>query len=310
MTKIALFPEFTRFGLGLKDDYDKICRQFLPYADFSFGNLAIWLNHFDDLEISLLNDNLITKYTNFFDNNSYTVSILGKTRVDETIDAVFGYLTAHGHPLLLTVIPHTTIAHIKHSERYKITPQRDNYNYILSTEGLANLTGSSYGKLRRQVSRFEREYENRYQVKEFDLSIVSDMKLLINGIHGWDRLYTANDEEKSESLVLNASLNFASDLDIKNLSLLIDGSIHATTFYRQLPQGDHVLANHTKASYAHRNAFNVMVHKLAQHLYSQGIMYINFEQDLGIPGLREHKQGLRPIHFLEHYSIEPAVSSE
>ena len=36
-------------------------------------------------------------------------------------------------------------------------------------------------------------------------------------------------------------------------------------------------------------------------------IYINREQDLGLPGLREAKLGLRPVKFIKKYKVVQSV---
>ena len=46
-----------------------------------------------------------------------------------------------------------------------------------------------------------------------------------------------------------------------------------------------------------------LINELAKILYKKGIVYINWEQDLGILGLRENKESYLPTRYLKKYSL-------
>jgi len=50
-----------------------------------------------------------------------------------------------------------------------------------------------------------------------------------------------------------------------------------------------------------------MMHVLARELAAAGVHTMNVEQDLGIPGLREHKERQRPVAILKKYTVRPAL---
>lgn len=303
MQKIATFPNFSKLDMGLKNSYNQLYAQYPPYSDFSFGNLVIWLNQFQDLKISLLHDNIVIRCRNLFEDGKEIISILGDNRIDESLDALFSYLKSAGLPPHLDMVPEIVIKSLKDASQYKVQLERDNSNYILSTSLLASLEGSAYGRLRRQMRRFEELHKNNYVIKEIDLTDPQEVQKIVNNIHLWDKIYTHNDQERQESIVINTSLLYAKELGFRNLSLFVDGKVQAITLYQKIPQKQYVIGNHTKANYKYRNAFNFLIHHLALRLNDEGIEFINFEQDLGLSGLREHKLGLRPISFLEHYSV-------
>lgn len=310
MPTINHFPASTVFTAALKPAYDQLYAKYPPYADFSFGNLAIWLDQLGDLRISVHGGNIVIECSNLFDAGRHTASVLGTNNVDETIDAVFLHLKDTGQSAHLRMVPESTVESITDTSKYVITEERDNHNYVLSTERLATLSGSSYGKLRRQVRKFESVHAGRFVIKELDLTDASSLLMLVNHMHQWDTIYTYNDQEKQESRAITTALQHAGDLGLRNLSLLVDGTIHAFSLYQPVPQPGWVIGNHTKASHHHKNAFNYLLHRLAATLNEEGVSYINFEQDMGIPGLREHKLGLRPVTFLKSYSVEPSPGNE
>jgi hypothetical protein len=303
---IAHFPEFSNFDMSLKAEYDSIFGEFPPYSDFSFGNLMIWLNQYQDLRLSLLHGNIIVECRNLFEEGKHILSVLGNNSMDATFRSLLRYLADSQQPQVLEMVPETSVEALSNPGVYDIEEERDNFNYILSTGEWSKLEGSRYGKLRRQINNFIHTYEGRFEVKKLDLRDPRTVNTIVNNIHLWDRIYTDNDVEQQESYVMSSSLSNAEALNFHNLSLFIDGQIQAISLYQKIPQSDYVIGNHTKSNYQYRYSFNYLMYELAQQLHERRVAYINFEQDLGLPGLREHKMGLRPIDFLKFYSVTPS----
>lgn len=300
------FPNFVELQLDQKGHYDEFYKRFEPYSDFSFGNLMIWLNQYGDLHISLLNGNVIIECHNLFEDGKYTLTLLGDTNIDQTLDDLFTYQKATNNEASLVLVPEVVVTGIKHRDRYAITEEPANSNYILSCEKLSSLPGADFERIKRQIKSFVKDYGDRCEVVELDITKTGEVNKLVNDIHVWDTIYTHNDQEKQESFVINTSLQQAAELDFRNISLVIDGSIQAIAIYQLLPQPEYVICNHMKVNFNYRHASVYLTHQLASRLWRLGIPYLNFEQDLGIEGLREHKRRMRPVKFLKSYQIQPA----
>jgi hypothetical protein len=269
----------------------------------------IWLNQYHDLHITTLHGNIILECHNLFEDGRYMLSLIGTSQIDETLETLFGYLRDTGKKSLLNMVPEVVINNLKHPERFIITDEPSNANYILDTEKLAELPGTSFENLRKQVHRFENQYAGRFEVVELDIASSAVVNTLVNHIHLWEKIYTHNDVEKQESYVISTSLTHAEELGFKNLSIYVDGTIQAIALYQITPQPQFVICNHMKINFEYRYISTYLTHALARKLWQQHIPYLNFEQDLGIEGLREHKLRLKPVRYLRSFSVTPAVTA-
>lgn len=299
----STFPHFDPIRLDMREDYNKFYKQFDPYSDFSFGNLIIWLNQYGDLGLSELNGNVVIECHNLFDQGKYMLTMIGQTEVDKTLEAMFSYLREKGEKPELPFLPEVVVKHMRNPDRYEISEDRSSANYILSAEKLSNLRGSECENLRKQVKRFEKQYAGRFEVVEIDLQSSEGVRTLVNGMHIWDTIYTHNDLERQESHVINTALANAGALGFKNLSVLVDGHVQAMALYQNIPQPEYIVCNHMKVNFHYRYISTYLTYALAKRLYASGVPHMNFEQDLGIPGLREHKLRLKPVDFLKIYSV-------
>ncbi len=301
-TQVPSFPKFRPFTTEDKQWYIPYYSQFEPYADFAFGNLLIWLNFNDDLKVSELNNNLIFTFTNSLTDGSLTMTVLGVDDIDGTLRKLF----TSGICKELSFVPAVTYEGINEKHSFSIEEERDSFDYILETNRMAKMLGSESRKLRRIVRTSIREYGDTIILRELEMND-DTINFMINNLHTWDKAFTLtkNDVDLQEVKALNTSLDISREIDNRNFSIYIDGKLEGFILYQVPPQEGFVILNHIKTSYNFRYIFDFMLFAFAARVTQSGIKYINFEQDLGLEGLRDHKLGLKPIGFLKKYSIKP-----
>ncbi len=162
---LSKFPDFQPFSLTDKDEYLKYYSAMeYPYCDFSLNDLWIWLNYNNDLAICKLNNNLIIRFTNVFDDNILYHTLLGRSDLESTLDMlVQAGITA------LTFLPQETIQEILHT-KYRhadISEDSDNGDYVYNVDTLVALQGKKYENLRTRINHFTQE-NSHIEVKELD----------------------------------------------------------------------------------------------------------------------------------------------
>jgi hypothetical protein len=66
-----------------------------------------------------------------------------------------------------------------------------------------------------------------------------------------------------------------------------------------------IAINHfIKADTKYQGIFSYLMQENANILISHHRSHLNFEQDLGLPGLRQSKSTFRPVYFLKKYVIK------
>jgi hypothetical protein len=310
MYKAPDFPKHIEYKQISLDEYSQLYPLGKIHADFCFGNLGTWLDLNHDLKISTLNNNLVLSYSSIFENNDPTISLIGLNQIDKSLDEIFSYQKKHGLKQKISFVPEETIEKIENKQNYQISDNRDNWDYILDSYSLSRMTGNNFRSFRRKVIRFIKEYGQDVVIREIDLSDMQQNQTIINAMHTWKSVYTLseNDKMRVEGKAINAALLLAPKIKNLCIGIYINGNLESFCIFQIHEQNNKKLvaiANHIKCNYDFEHIFDFTTFCLSSYLYQKKIISINFEQDLGIDGLRQHKLMLRPTGFLKKFTITP-----
>jgi hypothetical protein len=297
---IAKFPMFSKVTLKDKQFFDEFNSQFPPYADWAFGTLMTWWDVFDDLEASQLDGNLIIKSSYLTTGRVPRLTLLGNKNIDETIEKIQEFL---GSPLELYSLPKYTIDAIKNPEKYVIVDDPDAAEYIISTEHGTKLEGNKMYQMRRAVQHFEQNMAGHViEVRGIPLDNIQTKMMLINSLHTWQSEIYRNDNDRLEGAVIDRALMLAEHVGVKALCLFIDKQVEAFVLYKEI-SADYINLSHIKISYRYPDLFRYTTFVMTSFARDSGRDFINWEQDLGIEGLRAYKHSLRPVDSFRKYNL-------
>lgn len=301
---------FRKFDLSTKNKYCEFYRQLPPYSDFSFNNLMVWLDQNDDLEYAVVNNNFVFRFSNALDHGKKTYTVIGTSKADETIEKIFNTICQDDSSQALKMVPRCFIDSLSDERKndLDIAEEVDNRDYIFDVADTHIAKGKKYEHLRRRLRYFSSHYSDGVIIKPIDLAVYKDQKALINGMHSWHstRSITANDKLRIEGSAIDRYLRLSTSLDAKCIAVFIDGQMEAFSIFHIPPQDGYAIGNHIKCNYNYRYIFELTYYCTISALYDLGIKLVNGEQDLGIPGIRQHKKEMSPVGYLERFSISPA----
>jgi len=307
------FPEFPVFRKLVPEDRDiylTLYKSVEPYSDFSFNNLLVWLDINNDLEISQLRDCFIFRFTNPFDDNQVTYSLLGKNDCLQVTQDIFAHLRSIGEQPRLSMVPECVVSDILVNsdmlpQELVIRASADHRDYIFDIDAVLALKGKKYADLRHALNAFNRDYAHKVSVRELDIRRPDTKKILLAGLKAWgqDRRFSKHDPRREETKALSRYLMYSKWCPAKCLGFFIDGEIIGFSIFHLPPQTGWAIGNHIKCDPGIRHAFDFICYMTMYTLHQQGIHTINGEQDLGIPGLKSHKQQLGPSGYLYRYDI-------
>lgn len=301
------FPHFQKFS---PDDIDSYLNFYstlkYPYCDFSIDDVCIWLNYNGDLEMSELNDNLVLRFSNVIDKNTQYYTFLGTSKLYDTLTTLMSYFHDNLIEPCLYYIPEETATLITELKNRSFTIEEDvdNRDYIYNVDDLLGLQGKPYENIRRRINHFKRENPN-IEIREFNLQDENDKNLIRNTITKWSRRKSSlrNDPDNQELNVIRKHLRLADELPVHAYGLFVNNALVNINIFNLPPHKDWLIFNHIKCDYTYKNVYGYAFYALCQIAHSRGIKWVNFEQDLGIEGLRQIKTFFRPAKFLKRYTI-------
>lgn len=295
------FPNFRKFKQTEVRQYEAYYATIQPYADLNAANLFIWADIFNDLSVSVLDGTLVLRYTNPFQNKRTTYALSGKPISPENLLKIFAYQMDRGDDVILREVP----SHLLPCDdsRFISYDDRDSYEYILSVEQHATYPGKAFSRQRRRIGFFEREHRNDTFTVEhrpyIDHALAGELEEFMTS---YDTMNDLSDDNL-EPIALQKALTFSKKLGKEVFLIRMNNRLVAFCIFVRV--GPTAIVNHIKVDRDIQYMFDYSTYRLAQYFYAAGIQEMNFEQDLGLPGLRDHKTRLRPIRFLKKSCILP-----
>lgn len=178
---------------------------------------------------------------------------------------------------------------------FRYVTDRNFFDYIYLREDLQYLKGKKYQAKRNHINKFNKLYNYTYT------PITREMiPLCLELEYKW---YQANktdadiEDLQHENQSMIFALNHFEALDLTGGAIIINDEIIAFTYGS--PVNKNTFAVHVeKADVKYEGIFSLINQEFVSHLPEQYI-YINREEDLGIPGLRQAKLSYNPAILLE-----------
>lgn len=181
-------------------------------------------------------------------------------------------------------------------EKFKITANRDNYEYIYKAKDLALLPGRKYHGKKNHIAKFSKTYSWHY----YPLSCKNKEKYL-QFINAWfkEKLTSEKVKENKEYTAINKAILHMNEMDVLGGTIEIHKKIVAFTLGEKINKKS-FLIHFEKALPEYSAAYSVINREFAK-VIADKFDFINREEDMGIPGLRKSKLSYKPIALLPKY---------
>ena len=274
-------------------------------CNYNFANLVGW-QFWYSTEVCVLESAVVLRYT--FDGQRAYMVCTSEALSPELIEALFddsnGDLTLIGledsqvAQLSIFNFP-LELARFHKAERLKefsITsePVRDQYDYIYRRTDLATLHGRHLDAKRNHIHRFRGEYPD-FEYRPLTPELFDECRRLTEI---WQEEKGGSDTINAEKQVMETIFSNWDALGMIGGSILVDGRMVAFT-YGAAVTTDTFDVCVEKADRHVEGAFAIINQQFAEHLPEQYI-YLNREEDMGIPGLRQAKLSYRPEILLTY----------
>lgn len=286
-------PQINPLKLTDKDKISELFKQNPPLiSEHTFANLFVW-RHMRPVEYAEIDDSLVF--------------------IVKSVDSTFPGRIIFGPPVgELTLIEaakkldETAVGAIRIpveidedlSCAVDIEKDRDNSDYVYLVEDLATLVGRRFSKKRNHINRCLNNYSCSYEaISPANITECKEMA------HRWCVQRQCHQEPGlcGEYQALNDCLDYFHELDLLGGAVLVDGQVEAIAIGEKLAP-DTAVWHFEKANPEVQGLGQLINKWFAKYALSE-FKYVNREQDLGVPGLRQAKKSYYPDHLLEKQSI-------
>lgn len=177
---------------------------------------------------------------------------------------------------------------------FEFRSDRDHFDYLYLREDLAHLRGKDFQAKRNHVNKFNKNYVCHYTPLLLEM-----IPACLSFYDEWCEQRHCKDDPglAHEQQAVHFCLENFRELLLMGGVLWVDNRIIAFT-YGVAINHDTFCVHVEKAFTSYEGAYNVINQRLAYSL-PEDFIYINREEDLGVPGLRKAKLSYRPVLILE-----------
>ena len=267
-------------------------------CDLAFSNICSW-RFLYDTEFTIVDGLLLVRFLiKEKQHLAYMPPMGNHEYFSEAIHLMEEDANSLGHPFRMMGVTPTIKERLEtlFPDEFEYRSNRNYFDYIYLREELATLKGKKFQQKRNHVNKFKKNYPNY----EYIPLTADRAEECLSFENVW---YEANKDEK-DSVELNQerqsmlnALRHYKELDLKGGMIRVDDKPVAFTFGSPITPttfGVHV----EKADINFEGAYTIINQEFSSHIPEQYI-YLNREEDLGIPGLRKAKLSYNPTLLLE-----------
>lgn len=271
-------------------------------SEFTFTNLFIWRKSYD-IKYVIIDDMLCIMPKHDGGDRSATfplgfIDANGKERdVKLVIETLLDDLRERDCEPMIRLYDDKTVNKLVHTfpGKFIITEDVNYFDYVYRVDELTTLSGKKFHSKKNHVNRFKNMYSWEYQSLHAE-----NAEECIELFERWYQDKTGDipglDEEKEAVFELFSHWN---DLDVRGGCLRVDGKMVAFSVGEPLCCKTAVIhLEHADTSY--QGAFAAMNQQFLEHEWSD-FEFVNREEDMGIPGMRQAKLSYRPVSMVKKY---------
>ncbi len=289
--------DFKRISLEDKPVFDKHYEKYPPvHSDNLFTTMISWMEY-SNYHYVVVDENIVimTQLNNKIrlrppsgKRNRELLKQVLSLAVQEGSDEPFGIVNAKMKEWIEKEFP-----------KLKFLEHRDYFDYVYRSSDLANLPGSGYSKIRNRLNKFKKNYEYSTEaISEENMDEVNEF------LKRWC-LWKDCDSDvvlANERKAIIYSMSHFFDLGLSGLLIRISGNIEALAVYEKMSP-DTAVVHYEKGSPYFDGIYKAINMETAKILQKE-FTFINREEDMGIPALRQAKMSYRPHHMVEVFHVK------
>lgn len=298
---IPVFPSSKKLELNDREEIENFTKNFAPYSDYNFVSLYSY-NTQNLTELSYLNNNLVILFEDYISEEP-VYSFIGVNNLENTARKLLD--RAHDLNILdqLKLIPEGNFGeHIHGILGFDTIEDPDNFDYILSVEKLSKLEGGEFQDKRNLYNRFGIENPDA-EIKILDLGNNQTKNEIIKLFDVWvEKKGKPKEETDHEKTAIKRLLEASTSFNLISIGIYKENRLISFAI-SEIVNNNFAVFHFVKADVDFKGNFETTYKALANELKKAGVLFINYEQHLGIENLKKSKELWRPVGFLKKYII-------
>lgn len=281
-----------------KELFDKYFREYDGInSDFTFTNFFIWRKHYN-IKYAIISG-MLCVFSHYRDSAETVNFPLGQGDLNAVIETLAEYYNQKSQPLLIRLYKPSEIDALNclSSRKFIATEDRNSFDYIYKVSDLIELPGSRYHGKRNHINKFLSQNEFEYQ--KITHENIDDCREMFNR---WckskaDTISNINEQQEAVSDFLD---NF-SKLDAVGGGIYVDNKLVAFSFGEVLNKNKSIAVIHLEhADTDFQGSFPLINQQFLINEWSD-FEFVNREEDMGLPGLRNAKKSYHPVMMAKKY---------
>ncbi|MDR0371309.1 MAG: phosphatidylglycerol lysyltransferase domain-containing protein [Prevotellaceae bacterium] len=269
-------------------------------CDYCFTNMYAWKARFKS-SFAVVQQTLFLRYADPVSTYCYGMPI-GKMPLDKALKLIIDDAKENGNRLVIKgVAPEMWNAIEKAMpDIFVWEHDRDNDEYIYSSEKLIRLKGKKLQNKRNHINRFKADNPNWYY---FPLSTREELDGCVDLLDEWENLNVEKAEKslRYDYVATRKMLDNFHTLELKGGAICVNGRMIAFTLGEKLTDDTFVV--HVEKAFSDINgAYAIINQQFAEH-EAQDYTYINREEDMGLENLRKAKLSYQPEILLQEKTL-------
>ena len=289
--------EFKRLNKNVKDLEPYLSQSEISFCDISMGVKYMWRENFV-IDYAIIDETLIMKET-CLDYEEAFYFPMGKN-VEGALVIIEEYCKKRFKPLQFCCIDNKTAGLL--CERYhdaRVYNDRAWSDYIYLAESFKSYSGKKLSGQRNHVNKFKKQYPN-YKTHIIDANF---RERIVEFLQEFER--GTDFSVWSEAQEQRKVLDLVDNLDALNnfgLALEVDGKIVGFSVGEIV--NDTLIVHIEKALKSYSGVYPTLAQEFARAFASEGVKFINREEDCGDMGLRISKLQYHPIEIRHKYFLK------
>ncbi len=292
------FPVFKPIGLEDRDTIQARLWKYQPEtSELTFTNLFIWRSYYEG-RWALHQDWLLFTFGRA-NSSLYALAPVGPPPRQEVVIRLLRWLKEQGEKApRIERADQRLVTELAGADDFQVEPTREHFDYIYRSQDLIQLAGRKYHAKRNFINTFNRNYQFNY-----DALSAKHVPACLELADRWCQLRRCEEDMSllGEWAAIKEALNTFEAMKIKGGVIELGGSVEAFTLGEPL-NSQTAVVHIEKANPEIRGLYAVINQQFCEHHW-RNTAFINREQDLGEPALREAKLSYQPDHMVEKFRI-------